>query len=923
MRRHLRGSLALYPLFNGLSVRLTGRAVIRIRRHSLSHTRKALPVFILAIFPHPAEGACNLAPTPGNAVQVCDSGNSGPFTDLSTTSHTLVFPAGGTGTVIGTITYGAEADSIDMGSGRILGNVNQGAGSDTFILSSGEITGEISQGANPDDFVMRGGTLGSLAQGDGLDTFLMTGGTILRAFEDGDRAVMTGGSIGRVDMKLDNNVFELSGGSIINNLVAGFGRDTITVSGGSIGGAISVSGGDDRITVSGGEVRGEIRASFGNDSFEWLNGGYVRSSVLMADGNDIAQLYNLSEYLTSSNPLLDGGPGDDVLTFGNSVVSRPEHYTQWETVNLFNASQLNMAGALTLGDSVSTTGILNIDASSTLRSTSGSVVAFNTSSRATLDNAGTLDLTGNGSSVTDTLTVNGNYFGRAGRLLLQSTLGDETSPSDKLVVSQGTIGGTTSMRVSNVDGLGALTQGNGIEVVQATQGATSEVTAFSLQNSLSAGAYDYYLFKGGATAGSENSWFLRSTVIAPPLPETPPPSEPVPEPVPVPEPIPTPLPEPAPEPAPSPSTPPEPTEPTVPPAQPPPTDPIPTPAQLPATTLPVAAIGTPSLPEPIRGATPVPLYRPEVANYAIVPPAAATLALTSLGTFHERQGDQSLLAQSGAAPAGWARVFGSDFKQQWSGTVSPGLDASLKGYQIGHDVYAWSLDGQQTLRVGLFVAQNRLDGKVQGFAGGFHARHTGRIKLHGDSVGAYWTLSSPTASYVDALVMSTRLDGYSRSDRGLRIDTQGHALSLSVEAGHPFVLTPRWVAEPQVQIIHQRIDLDDQHDGISHVGFDSQPYNTGRLGVRFKGRYALAGMPIEPYLRVNLWRNAGGHDTVTFDHTERVRTAHRSTTGSLGGGMVIKVASDTSVYWGADYNRDLNSHDSSGVNASLGVRLAW
>ncbi len=44
---------------------------------------------------------------------------------------------------------------------------------------------------------------------------------------------MTGGTIGRVDMKLDNNVFEMSGGSIINNLVTGFG---ITLSGGSIGG---------------------------------------------------------------------------------------------------------------------------------------------------------------------------------------------------------------------------------------------------------------------------------------------------------------------------------------------------------------------------------------------------------------------------------------------------------------------------------------------------------------------------------------------------------------------------------------------------------------------------------------------------------------------------------------------------------------
>ncbi|EGH48373.1 Outer membrane autotransporter barrel, partial [Pseudomonas syringae pv. pisi str. 1704B] len=103
--------------------------------------------------------------------------------------------------------------------------------------------------------------------------------------------------------------------------------------------------------------------------------------------------------------------------------------------------------------------------------------------------------------------------------------GDDASASDRLVVAQGRISGSTRMIVSNSGGLGALTRGNGIEVVQAINGATSESSAFSLQNPLSAGAYQYYLFKGGATAGSENSWFLRSAVIAPPTP-APAPAEP-------------------------------------------------------------------------------------------------------------------------------------------------------------------------------------------------------------------------------------------------------------------------------------------------------------------------------------------------------------------------------------------------------------
>ncbi len=606
------------------------------------------------------------------------------------------------------------------------------------------------------------------------------------------------------------------------------------------------------------------------------------------------------------------------MTFDNTVSSQPGRYANWETINVSNGSQLNLAGKLVLGDNVSNTGVLNIDSTSTLISTSGSILPFSAGSLASLENAGTLDVSDAGRSLTGTLTVTGNYTGQNGRLLLLSALGDDASASDRLVIAQGRISGFTRMIVSNSGGLGALTRGNGIEVVQTINGATSDSGAFSLQNPLSAGAYQYYLFKGGATAGSENSWFLRSAVIAPPTP-TPAPVEPTPEPaqptplptpVPVPEPTPTPQPEPAPTPQPVPAPNPEP-EPNSP------------PPVLPAATLPVPAIGTPPLPEPVRGAAPIALYRPEVANYSVLAPTAAVLALSSLGTFHERQGDQALLTQNGATSAGWARVFGSDFRQRWSGDVRPGLDASFKGYQIGHDLYAWQQDSGQTQRVGLFVAHNRLDGKVKGFADGFSDYETGRLKLQGESLGAYWTLTTPSGGYVDAVAMGTRLDGRSRSVRGIGVDTEGHVMSLSVETGYPLPLSQRWVAEPQLQIIYQRVDLQDQDDGIAHLGFDSQAYTTGRIGVRFKGRYQLSSVPIEPYLRANLWHTKDGHDTLTFDHAEQIKTAHRSTTGSIGAGMIATLSSNASLHWSADYLGDLNERGAEGVNTSLGFRLVW
>ena len=61
----------------------------------------------------------------------------------------------------------------------------------------------------------------------------------------------------RLDMKLDNNLFDMSGGTIDGNLVAGFGNDTIILSDGLIGGNISVSGGTDKVTITGGAVVGK------------------------------------------------------------------------------------------------------------------------------------------------------------------------------------------------------------------------------------------------------------------------------------------------------------------------------------------------------------------------------------------------------------------------------------------------------------------------------------------------------------------------------------------------------------------------------------------------------------------------------------------------------------------------------------------
>ncbi|MFJ4347773.1 autotransporter outer membrane beta-barrel domain-containing protein [Pseudomonas sp. NPDC089401] len=730
---------------------------------------------------------------------------------------------------------------------------------ETRSVSSGDTLGAVVQTTDIDDFKMTGGTLESLNQGEGYDRFEMSDGHIIGAFEDGDRAVFSGGHIGRVDLKLADNYFEMSqdakvGTRIDGNLVSGFGNDTIILRGGTIGGNISTSGGTDRITISGGQLLGSVLASAGNDVFTW-SGGRIGGKVDMGIGDDQATVIGLKADTLVTD--LDGGAGTDSLLFKTSEITGGARYLNWESITLSEDSRLMFDDNLTLGDSDSGTGQLSVDGSSTLLSRQGTLAPHTSGQHATLRNAGTVDL-GSGNDGQGRLTVVGNYLGDNGVLRVNSVLAGDDAASDRLVVSQGTLGGTTRLQVNNLGGAGAATRQNGIQVVEAREGATSSDAAFIQTQTLSAGAYDYRLFKGGVTAGSENSWYLRSTLVATPPGVTPPVAAPAP--------------------------------------------------------------GQVELPPP-SAAESLPLYRPEVPVYAAVSRGAAIIARQALGTFHQRQGDQQLLAGQGALPASWGQAYGGALRQQWSGTVSPSLDGDLYGFKVGQDVYAGLADDGYRQQIGVYVGHSRLDGDVKGFALAMKDRRVGDLKLTGDSVGAYWTLVGPQQGYLDGVLQYTRLDGRARSDRGDKLNVDGHAWAASLEAGYPISLSERWTLEPQAQLIAQKAFLDSTSDSVSRVSHDAQVELTGRLGMRLQGAYNQgSGRLLQPYAQIDMWHGDGGRDTVVFDDVDKIKTDYRYTSIQLEGGLVAQVSEALSLHGGVQYSSNLDSRQQQASGVNLGVR---
>ena len=198
-------------------------------------------------------------------------------------------------------------------------------------------------------------------------------------------------------------------------------------------------------------------------------------------------------------------------------------------------------------------------------------------------------------------TINGNYAGVSGTMAINTMLGGDGSPSDRLVISGAgtTATGATTVHVTNVGGLGAETTGNGIQVVSAVSGAMTAPGAFALPaGELRAGAFDYDLFRGGVS-GSANDWFLRSDFVVPLVPIGPS--------------LPT-----------NPSVPLVPIGPSLPSTPPP--DPLP-----------------PGIAFPIIG--------PELATYGVVQPLARQLGLSILGTLDDRTGDTYQPDDCAVAPA--------------------------------------------------------------------------------------------------------------------------------------------------------------------------------------------------------------------------------------------------------------------------------
>lgn len=318
-----------------------------------------------------------------------------------------------------------------------------------------------------------------------------------------------------------------------------------------------------------------------------------------------------------------------------------------------------------------------------------------------------------------------------------------------------------------------------------------------------------------------------------------------------------------------------------------------------------------------------PLYRIEVPLYAEIPSLTRDLVIEQISTFHDRQGDQLQLNETGALRATWSRVWGNHTNVSSITGVDPHFSGSTGGMQIGQDLYADTTTGGHRNHYGFLLGAARASGNVTGFALGMPSVQAGSLAINAASLGAYWTHLGASGWYTDTVVIGSALTVKPSSNDGIGATTHGRSIAGSIETGLPFALPAGLSIEPQAQVIWQHVAIDDFNDGISTVAFHNPSSLAARLAVRVTSRMEGLGALWQPYARVNLSRyfNAASH--VTFGGSTAIPAESSATIADLETGVAVNVSARGSLFANVHYAINVNGARRATVGGDAGVRWRW
>ncbi|EIB8890025.1 autotransporter adhesin Ag43 [Escherichia coli] len=335
------------------------------------------------------------------------------------------------------------------------------------VVKAGGAAGYTTINQNGELRVHAGGEATAVTQNTGGALVTSTAATVIGTNRLGNFTVENGKADGVV-LESGGRLDVLESHSAQNTLVDDGG--TLAVSAGGKATSVTITSGGALIADSGATVEG-TNAS-GKFSIDGTSG--QASGLLLENGGSFT--------------VNAGGQA------GNTTVGHRGTLTLAAGGSLSGRTQLSKGASMVLnGDVVSTGDIVN----------AGEIRFDNqTTPNAALSRA----VAKSNSPVTFHKLTTTNLTGQGGTINMRVRL-DGSNASDQLVINGGQATGKTWLAFTNVgnSNLGVATTGQGIRVVDAQNGATTEEGAFALSRPLQAGAFNYTLNRD-----SDEDWYLRS-----------------------------------------------------------------------------------------------------------------------------------------------------------------------------------------------------------------------------------------------------------------------------------------------------------------------------------------------------------------------------------------------------------------------------
>ncbi len=606
--------------------------------------------------------------------------------------------------------------------------------------------------------------------------------------------------------------------------------------------------------VAGGTLGLGNSAAVGTGSLSMNDGTTLRALVSL----NLANVINLSGnstidtngYPVTLSGVMSGTGGLTKIDANTLTITNTNTYTGATNIN---AGKLVLNGSLTSNTTMAT----------------GTTLQGSGTINGSLTNNGTLQPSLNGTKTN--FTVVGNYTSNGGVFVSNLYSPSTNITADTLTISGASsiATGATQVNLLNQVILGLPTTGNGIPIVNATNGAQTGSSTFFLPSRIAVGAFEYQLIRGGT--GAPASWFLATvnTTVAPVLPPTASGSS--------------------------------------------------------------SNVGTVATSPVIVGlVTAQPGQRVEATVYPAIPTAAQLYLQTVVDSLDQRRGDLVFASKPSGAEGSpsWIRLVGQQSLVKPGNPESgPGLNTNTYALQIGLDVLRLRADSRAQTYAGPFVTLGQTSGRTYDATGSIR---TGTTALQGYSMGLAFTHFQPNGLYVDTIIQGTRFSGaYANSVVDTSINSTGWGLTGSVEAGFAIPLTERLALTPQGQIKYNSTRFNGAEDAYSQIVMPNDNSLVGRVGLKLTYENAeKENLGAKAWVRVSgLTMLAGQSAQTVMQGTDgRFPTNIDSQAGTswmaLDGGLNVSMSKNSQLYLNVGYSTSLNP-SYQGVYGRVGVQLLF